>query len=148
MPSLVKISKNGELSLEEYSKKPDGTDYIHRWSKGGSEICMFSNKEGRYTHINKYQFVPYPHENDLFYGNLFFCLVIGGELRDLTLEVFNQFISDCNGGFQDLSEEDSDNDEECVCGCEPCKCDEYSINSFVVSDNSFDIDSDSDIIMY
>ncbi len=148
MPLLVKISKNGELSNEEHNKKPDGSDFIHRWSNNNnnSEICMFSNKSGRYTNINKYQFVPEPFENTLFYGNVFFCLVIGGALKDLTLEIFNQFISDTNEGFEDIEETDDEYDEEvCCCEKDPCVCDSYSIGSFVVSDNSFD--SDGDIFM-
>lgn len=75
-------------------------------------IHLYGKIRGKANQENKYDFPP-PVDNTLFFGN---CLLVNkndqGQLLDLSVELWENIYEKLFGGFEDLTGDDSENEDE------------------------------------
>ena len=100
-------------------------------------IDLYAKKQGRAGQENKYEFPP-PVDNELYFGS---CLIInrGSILKKSEWEeIYNHLY----GGFEDLNESDSEEEEEKT-NLKKTKNGYYK-DGFVVDDDEYDGDDDEE----
>lgn len=128
MPSFVIVEKNGTvkcttsktLNVSELYKKcgfksNEGFNCAHTWSITFNEVeyklQVYGKITGRAGSENKYEFPP-PIDNVLFFGS---CAVINTQndnIVDMNATEFKDIMDFLQGGYSDLGEEDSEDEEE------------------------------------
>lgn len=160
MPSILIVEKLGEIKSsvlktwnesELYKKAslkiPDGFKCYTTWSveidKKKYIIDLYGKTTGRANQENKYEFPP-PVDKHLFFGN---CILVNksenGEVRDLSIEEWDDIYDTLHGGFDDLgSDSDDDEDEDEDYGVKRTK-DGYVKDGFVVDGDEASDDDES-----
>lgn len=128
MPSFAIVEKNGNvkcttsktLNVSELYKKcgfksNEGFNCAHTWSITFNEVeyklQVYGKITGRAGSENKYEFPP-PIDNVLFFGS---CAVINTQndnIVDMNATEFKDIMDFLQGGYSDLGEEDSEDEEE------------------------------------
>jgi hypothetical protein len=128
MPSFVIVEKNGSvkcttsktLNVSELYKKcgfksNEGFNCAHTWSITFNDVeyklQVYGKITGRAGSENKYEFPP-PIDNVLFFGS---CAVINTQndnIVDMNATEFKDIMDFLQGGYSDLGEEDSEDEEE------------------------------------
>ena len=157
MPIIVIVEKNGtlkehnikgELKPEEFykiAKFKTATDFENEASwevdvlKKTYNISLFAKTSGRAGQENKYELPP-PVDEILYFGR---SLLVNEDGTDLTINMWNLIYTELFGGFDDLGDEDSEEEEEDLTGVTLTKSG-YMKDSFITDDD--DIDSDNDYI--
>lgn len=127
---LYKIAKfkNGDDFDNEASWEVDVENKTYN-------ISLFAKTTGRAGQENKYDLPP-PVDDVLYFGR---CLLINEDGSDLTIELWHKIYEDLFGGFEDLGDDDSDEEEEDLTGVQLTK-DGYMKDSFIVEE----VDTGSD----
>ena len=105
-------------------------------------ISVYGKTTGRANSENKYEFPP-PIDNTLFFGN---CIIINKRnnvVVSLTSDEWDNIYEYLYGGFEDLGDEDSEEDEDDDEGI-PLTKQGYAKDGFIVDDDE-DIEDDDDI---
>ena len=128
MPSFVIVEKNGSvkcttsktLNVSELYKKcgfksNEGFNCAHTWSITFNDVeyklQVYGKITGRAGSENKYEFPP-PIDNVLFFGS---CAVINTQndnIVDMNATEFKDIMDFLQGGYSDLGEEDSEDEED------------------------------------
>lgn len=128
MPSFVIVEKNGSvkcttsktLNVSELYKKcgfksNEGFNCAHTWSITFNDVeyklQVYGKITGRAGSENKYEFPP-PIDNVLFFGS---CAVINTQndnIVDMNATEFKDIMDFLQGGYSDLGEEDTEDEEE------------------------------------
>lgn len=128
MPSFAIVEKNGNvkcttsktLNVSELYKKcgfksNEGFNCAHTWSITFNDVeyklQVYGKITGRAGSENKYEFPP-PIDNVLFFGS---CAVINTQndnIIDMTATEFKDIMDFLQGGYSDLGEEDSEDEED------------------------------------
>ena len=74
-------------------------------------ICVYGKTTGRANQENKFEFPP-PIDTTLFFGNCIVINKVDDEPADLTQKEWEDIYDYLYGGFEELGEEDSEEDEE------------------------------------
>ena len=105
------------LSKKAGFKSSKGFSQINGWNINNLGIFLYAKTDGRAGQENKYDFPP-PSDNTLFFGG---CLLIAknanNEFIDLNVKVWKVIYEKLFGGFEDIGDDDSEEDEEKRCGC-------------------------------
>ena len=154
MVVILIVEKTGNLketnvkSSSEFYKKAgykseEGFRFIHKWNvplqTKTYNISLFGKTTGKANTENKYEFPP-PVDTELFFGN---CILVnqdeGNEYQDLKLKDWETIYEYLFGGFEDLNEEDSlDEDlleDEDMDDLPLTKTGKYLKDGFVVDDD-------------
>ena len=146
MKSIVIVEKTGTLKTTKF--KEDNIDELYKkagcktskdfekqtsWSleinNKKYKIYVYGKTNGRAGQENKYDFPP-PIDNTLFFGS---CVVLAknqsSEVVDLSLELWKSIYETLFGGFEDIGDEDSE--EEDV----PRTKEGYVKDDFIVDDD-------------
>jgi hypothetical protein len=163
MPSIIVIEKNGtvkETNIKKYSdeelykkagfKTNEGFKCYTLWNVSLNDktycISLYGKTTGRANQENKYEFPP-PVDNTLFFGNCVLTNTDNKELLNLTAKEWTAIYEHLYGGFEDLdeenSEEDDDYDEEDMIGVKLTK-EGYVKDDFIVDDDDDDMDDDDE----
>lgn len=128
MPSFAIVEKNGNvkcttsktLNVSELYKKcgfksNEGFNCAHTWSITFNDVeyklQVYGKITGRAGSENKYEFPP-PIDNILFFGS---CAVINTQndsIIDMNATEFKDIMDFLQGGYSDLGEEDSEDEED------------------------------------
>jgi hypothetical protein len=162
MPVTILIDKTGtikETSLKQYVesdlykkagfKSADSFKLHTTWNveleTKKYSISLYGKTDGKANQENKYDFPP-PVDNTLFFGS---CILVNknedGEAINVSESEWEQVYEKLFGGFEDIGEEDSDEDEDDFEG--PTTKEGYAKDGFVVGDNDsdeYEDDSNSD----
>ena len=158
MPSFAIVEKNGNvkcttsktLNVSELYKKcgfksNEGFNCAHTWSITFNDVeyklQVYGKITGRAGSENKYEFPP-PIDNVLFFGS---CAVINTQndnIIDMTATEFKDIMDFLQGGYSDLGEEDSE-DEDIDPLLEKTK-EGYVKDDFVVDDDEDEETSSSE----
>jgi hypothetical protein len=126
MPVVIVVDKNG--TLKEHNIKGDlNPDEFYKivklknardfdneasWEVDALDktynISLFAKSSGRAGQENKYEMPP-PVDEILYFGK---CLLVNEDGTDLTINMWNVIYEVLLGGFEDIGEEDSDDEEE------------------------------------
>jgi hypothetical protein len=130
MPIVIIIEKNGtlkennikgDLNPDEFykiAKFKDATDFENEASwevdvlNKTYNISLFAKTTGRAGQENKYELPP-PVDEILYFGR---CLLVNEDGSDLTINTWNIIYEALFGGFDDIGDEDSEEDEEDLTG--------------------------------
>lgn len=147
MPTILIIEKNatlkehtikGDLNPDEFykiAKFKDATDFDNEASwevnvlNKTYNISLFAKSTGRAGQENKYELPP-PVDDILYFGR---CLLVNEDGTDLTINIWNVIYEELFGGFDDIGDEDSDEEED-LTGVTLTK-DGYMKDSFVTDDS-------------
>jgi len=131
MPSIIIVEKLGNIKsvqLKNYDeselykkagfKTADGFKCHTNWTVDIESkkyvICVYGKTNGKANQENKYEFPP-PIDNTLFFGN---CVIVKklesdtSKVMDLTESGWNAIYETLYGGFEDLGDEDSDEEDD------------------------------------
>ena len=154
MPIIIIINKNGklvekkikndiepgELYKEVKLNNDDDFDNEASWEVDVDDntynISLFAKTTGKAGEENKYELPP-PVDDILYFGK---SILINEDGTDLTIEMWNKIYEALFGGFEDIGDEDSSEEEEDLTGVELTK-EGYMKDSFIA-------DSDDDIVDY
>jgi len=165
MVNIVLIEKTGELKQSKFIsekgdelykkckfKKSDGFEERHRWyNKKGkypfSSVTVFARDNGKANTENKYELPP-PVDNILYFGT---CALLAkdedGFHVDLDVETWNIFYEELYGGFENLTdnakEDEEEEDELESIPAEMKTKSGYLKDDFIVDDNELE-DGDSE----
>ena len=151
MPVVIIVEKNG--SLKEYKTKGDldpeefykiakfknATDFENEasWEVDVMDttynISLFAKTTGRAGQENKYELPP-PVDKILYFGR---CLLVNEDGSDLTINTWNLIYEALFGGFDDIGDEDSDEEEEDLTGV-TLTTTGYMKDSFITDDGEID----------
>jgi len=174
--SVIIIEKTGILksyTIKQYNeselykkcgfKKSDGFIKHHEWNIKYDEkkyiICMYGKLDGKANMENKYDFPP-PIDSKLFFGS---CMLVGmlkeepiNTFVSLTIPLWEKLYEKLFGGFEDLTKDDEDEEDELENVPKSLKTKKggYLKDDFVVDSDeeedsislSYDNDSEDDII--
>ena len=105
-------------------------------------ISLFAKTTGRAGQENKYELPP-PVDEILYFGR---CLLVNEDGTDLTINTWNIIYEALFGGFEDIGEEDSDNEEEeDLTGVALTKTG-YMKDSFITDDGEIDSSDDNSYV--
>jgi hypothetical protein len=127
MPSILIVEKNGNIKsqvvknlvVSELYKKAgfktnEGFKQYTNWKLEIDDtpfnVHLFGKTEGRANQENKYDFPP-PVDSTLFFGNCVLVNIVDNVVRDLEEDDWETIYEYLFGGFEDLGEEDSDEEE-------------------------------------
>jgi len=154
MVVILIVEKTGNLketnvkSSSEFYKKAgykneEGFRFIHKWNiplqTKTYNISLFGKTTGKANTENKYDFPP-PVDTELFFGN---CILVnqdeGNDYKDLKLSEWETIYEYLFGGFEDLNDEDSldediENDDD-IGDVPLTKVGKYLKDGFVVDDD-------------
>lgn len=160
MKSIIVVDKNGSLKstkIKEYietelykkagCKTPDGFTKHATWKQTIQDrnyvIDVFGKTTGRAGQENKYDFPP-PIDNTLFFGScILVCKNDDQSICDLTESLWKIIYEKLFGGFEDIGEDDSVEDEE-IDETLPCTKEGYVKDGFIVDDDEEEDDDDDD----
>jgi hypothetical protein len=151
MPVVIIVEKNGslkehkikgDLDPEEFykiAKFKNATDFENEasWEVDVMDttynISLFAKTTGRAGQENKYELPP-PVDEILYYGR---CLLVNEDGTDLTINTWNIIYEALFGGFDDIGDEDSEEEEEDLTGVELTTTG-YMKDSFITDDGEID----------
>ena len=151
MPVVIIVEKNGslkehkikgDLDPEEFykiAKFKNATDFENEASwvvdvmDTTYNISLFAKTTGRAGQENKYELPP-PVDEILYYGR---CLLVNEDGTDLTINTWNIIYEALFGGFDDIGDEDSEEEEEDLTGVELTTTG-YMKDSFITDDGEID----------
>ena len=164
--NIIIIDKKGDIkeskikSPEEIYKKcgfksPKDFEHQTTWTVDcGTEnvdVRLYAKTTGRANSENKYEFPP-PVDNELYFGSVaLLAFSQDDEILDLYSETWEKMYEDLYGGFEDLGEEDSSEEDELEDVPDEFKTKEgYLKDGFVVPDDNDleDVMNEVDIIEY
>lgn len=164
MPSILIVDKAGSVkslnvkipSNDELYKKAgfkSSSDFLRQttWEVDihGTHytISLYAKKTGLAKQENKYEFPP-PVDNDLYFGS---CVLVRHEhkfpelWKDLTVADWDKIYNHLYGGFEDIDNEDSSDDDELDSDSMNALAKTktgYAKDDFVVEDNEYICDED------
>ena len=160
MVNVLLIKKNGNLKLAEYTNETVSNLYkvanlknkkdffcVHVWNeknekKNTYEYCVYAKTNGSAGNENKYDFPP-PIDNELYFDT---CVIVKRKndvLKSIRIDEWNFVYESLFGGFEDLGEEDSEDEEEEILGPDDKLTKSgYLQDDFVVEDDEFDEDDE------
>lgn len=157
MPIVVIVEKNGaliehnikgDLNPDEFykiAKFRNATDFENEASwevevlDKTYNISLFAKASGRAGQENKYELPP-PVDDILYFGR---CMLVNEDGTDLTIDTWNHIYEALFGGFEDIGNEDSnDEDEEDLTGA-ALTTTGYMNDSFVTDDDGNDSSDES-----
>ncbi len=97
-PQIKKILKN---------KGAGKVRKLGSWSYNTNKIKLYGWETGKAGEENKHE-IPPPYDTHLFFGDLAVGKWSGNRLVDFTQEEYDIFFEEMYGGFEDLTETDSD----------------------------------------
>lgn len=151
MPVVLIVEKNGtlkehtikgELNPDEFykiAKLKDATDFENEASwevdvlNKTYNISLFAKTTGRAGQENKYELPP-PVDEILYFGR---SLLVNEDGTDLTISMWKSIYEALFGGFEDIGDEDSEDEEEDLTGVSLTKSG-YMKDSFIVDDDESD----------
>jgi hypothetical protein len=144
--SVLKTWNESELYKKASLKIANGFKCYTTWSveidKKKYIIDLYGKTTGRANQENKYEFPP-PVDKHLFFGN---CILVNksenGEVRDLSIEEWDDIYDTLHGGFEDLGSDSDDEDEDEDYGMKRTK-DGYVKDGFVVDGDEVSDDHES-----
>lgn len=126
MPIILLVEKTGNIKQQKIQdtnldnlykkagfKNNDGGEFCLRttWNVEGTAVSLYGKTEGKAGMENKYDFPP-PVDSTLFFGS---CILVGvdaeGKMQDLKLETWTHMYEVLFGGFEDLGDSDSEEEE-------------------------------------
>ena len=151
MPVVIIVEKNG--SLKEHKIKGDlvpeefykiakfknATDFENEasWEVDVMDttynISLFAKTTGRAGQENKYELPP-PVDEILYFGR---CLLVNEDGSDLTINTWNIIYEALFGGFDEIGDDDSEEEEEDLTGVELTTTG-YMKDSFITDDGEID----------
>tara|TARA_B100000424_G_C22919858_1_gene489472 strand:+ start:827 stop:1588 length:762 start_codon:yes stop_codon:yes gene_type:complete len=167
MVNILLIKKNGSLNIAEYNeeqldnlykvaglKNKKYFDCVTEWyvenDKSNSyNYCVYAKTNGKAGNENKYDFPP-PIDNELYFDT---CVIIkkkNNVLKSIRLNEWEFVYESLFGGFEDLGDEDSEEEEEELGPDDKLTKSGYLQDDFVVDDDEdldeeyIDDDSDDD----
>lgn len=105
-------------------------------------ISVYGKTNGRANSENKYEFPP-PIDNTLFFGN---CVIVNKHNNvpiSITCDEWDDIYEYLYGGFEDVGDEDSEEDEDVDEGV-PLTKQGYAKDGFIVDDEDEEEDEDDD----
>jgi hypothetical protein len=156
MPIVLIVEKNatvkehnikGDLNPDEFYKIvkfKDATDFENEasWEVDVMDktynISLFAKTTGRAGQENKYELPP-PVDEILYFGR---CLLVNEDGTDLTINTWNIIYEALFGGFDDIGDEDSEEDEEDLTGVTLTKTG-YMKDSFITDDGEIESSDDN-----
>jgi len=156
MPIVLIVEKNGtlkehnikgDLNPDEFykiAKFKDATDFDNEASwevdvlNKTYNISLFAKTTGRAGQENKYELPP-PVDEILYFGR---CLLVNEDGTDLTIDTWNIIYEALFGGFDDIGDEDSEEDDEDLTGVTLTKTG-YMKDSFITDDGDIDTSDDN-----
>jgi len=151
MPIVLIVEKNGtlkehtikgDLNPDEFykiAKFKDATDFDNEASwevdilDKTYNISLFAKTTGRAGQENKYELPP-PVDEILYFGR---CLLVNEDGTDLTINMWNDIYEELFGGFEDIGDEDSEEEDEDLTGVTLTKSG-YMKDSFITDDGEID----------
>jgi len=151
MPTILIVEKNGtlkehtikgDLNPDEFykiAKFKDATDFENEssWEVDVLDktynISLFAKTTGRAGQENKYELPP-PVDEILYFGR---CLLVNEDGTDLTINMWNGIYEELFGGFEDIGDEDSEEEDEDLTGVTLTKSG-YMKDSFITDDGEID----------
>jgi hypothetical protein len=151
MPTILIVEKNGtlkehtikcDLNPDEFykiAKFKDATDFENEASwevdilDKTYNISLFAKTTGRAGQENKYELPP-PVDEILYFGR---CLLVNEDGTDLTINMWNDIYEELFGGFEDIGDEDSEEEDEDLTGVTLTKSG-YMKDSFITDDGEID----------
>jgi len=151
MPIVLIVEKNGtlkehnikgDLNPDEFykiAKFKDATDFENEasWEVDVLDktynISLFAKTTGRAGQENKYELPP-PVDEILYFGR---CLLVNEDGSDLTINTWNIIYEALFGGFDDIGDEDSEEDEEDLTGV-TLTTTGYMKDSFITDDGDIE----------
>jgi len=151
MPVVIIVEKNGTLKehnikgdlnpdeLYKIAKFKNATDFENEssWEVDVMDktynISLFAKTTGRSGQENKYELPP-PVDEILYFGR---CLLVNEDGSDLTINTWNIIYEALFGGFDDIGDEDSEEEEEDLTGVELTTTG-YMKDSFITDDGEID----------
>ena len=160
MPSFIIVEKTGSvkcttsktLNVADLYKKcgfktNEGFKCAHTWSITFNDVeyklQIYGKITGRAGTENKYEFPP-PIDSVLFFGS---CAVINtqdGEIIDMTAAEFKDIMDYLQGGYSDLGDEDTEDEETDSDDAKEKTKQGYVKDDFVVEDDDDDDDDDDE----
>lgn len=151
MPVVIIVEKNGtlkehnikgDLNPDEFykiAKFKNATDFENEasWEVDVMDktynISLFAKTTGRAGQENKYELPP-PVDEILYFGR---CLLVNEDGSDLTINTWNIIYEALFGGFEDIGDEDSEEEEEDLTGV-TLTTTGYMKDSFITDDGEID----------
>jgi len=151
MPVVIIVEKNGtlkehnikgDLNPDEFykiAKFKNATDFENEasWEVDVMDkmynISLFAKTTGRAGQENKYELPP-PVDEILYFGR---CLLVNEDGSDLTINTWNIIYEALFGGFEDIGDEDSEEEEEDLTGV-ALTTTGYMKDSFITDDGEID----------
>ena len=151
MPVVIIVEKNGtlkehnikgDLNPDEFykiAKFKNATDFENEasWEVDVMDktynISLFAKTTGRAGQENKYELPP-PVDEILYFGR---CLLVNEDGSDLTINTWNLIYEALFGGFEDIGDEDSEEEEEDLTGV-ALTTTGYMKDSFITDDGEID----------
>lgn len=149
MPIVIIVEKNGSLVEKKLSESQFDPELFYKYAKFKSSngfdneaswevdvddkkynISLFAKSSGRAGQENKYDLPP-PVDDVLYFGR---CLLVNEDGTDLTLKLWEKIYEELFGGFEDIGDEDSEEEEEDITGVKLSK-DGYMMDSFIADDD-------------
>ena len=162
MVNVLLVKKNGNLQLAEYANESVNNLYkvanlknkkdlscVHVWNeknekKNTYDYCVYAKTNGSAGNENKYDFPP-PIDNELYFDT---CVIVKRKhdvLKSIRIDEWNFVYESLFGGFEDLGEEDSEDEEDEILGPDDKLTKSgYLQDDFVVEDDEFDEEDDED----
>ena len=152
MPVVIIVEKNGtlkehnikgDLNPDEFykiAKFKNATDFENEasWEVDVMDktynISLFAKPTGRAGQENKYELPP-PVDEILYFGR---CLLVNEDGSDLTINTWNLIYEALFGGFDDIGDEDSDEEEEEDLTGVTLTTTGYMKDSFITDDGEID----------
>jgi hypothetical protein len=145
---IVKSYNEDELYKKAKFKTNDGFSAKTTWNiedlNGKSySITVFGKIDGRANQENKYEFPP-PIDTTLFFGSCIIVNKIDNIAVNLTSKEWDKVYEHLYGGFEDIGDEDSDEEEIEDLEGVPLTKNGYVKDGFVVDDDADDDDEQDD----
>ena len=162
MVNILLITKTGSLKLGNFEDENINNLYkvakvenkrlfkcVHEWTVKNEknntyDYCVYAKTNGNAGHENKYDFPP-PIDNELYFDT---CVIVkkkNDTLKSIRIDEWNFVYESLFGGFEDLGEEDSEDEEDEILGPDDKLTKSgYLQDDFVVDDEEFDEDDDFD----
>lgn len=152
MPVVIIVEKNGTLKehnikgdlnpdeLYKIAKFKNATDFENEasWEVDVMDktynISLFAKTTGRSGQENKYELPP-PVDEILYFGR---CLLVNEDGSDLTINTWNIIYEALFGGFDDIGDEDSEEEEEEDLTGVELTTTGYMKDSFITDDGEID----------
>ena len=148
----IKTEKIKDLKIEDLFKKAkfrknDKFDKRATWNTEGAWVSIYAKIDGRGGTENKYELPP-PVDKDLFFGTMVIIkhkneVPKNKEIVNFTKEEWLKVYEKCMGGFEDLGEDDSEEDEEEIPEHLKTKSG-YMKDGFVVEDKEEEVEEEEE----